>query len=96
MSKLSIVAHIRAKTDQAERVGAALDKLVTPSRNDPGCEQYDFFVDTKDPAHFVLYEIWESSGAQQAHLDEPHVAAFVLACKGAIAEATIYELDKRR
>lgn len=95
MSHVHVVAHLRAKPEHIDRVTAAFEDLVIATRAELGCLQYDLLSDKKDPCHFVFVEIWESVESQQAHLDTDHLAGFVLACKGALAEATVYELDQR-
>ena len=90
MTEITVIAHINARPDDIDRVVAALDKMVGPTRAEPGCLQYDLLTDVRDPAHFIFYERWESAEAHQAHMDSDHIAEFVVSCKGAISEATVY------
>jgi quinol monooxygenase YgiN len=43
---------------------------------EPGCHQFDVTVDQADPNHVVLYEVYESAAAFDAHLQTPHLATF--------------------
>ncbi len=95
MSEVTVVAHVHARPGHVEKVAEELDKLIAPTRAEPGCKRYDLHTDISDPAHFVFYEIWDSAESHHAHIDSAHMAAFVTACKGAIAEATIHHLNKK-
>lgn len=95
MSEITVIAHINARPEDVERVGAALDKMLAPTRAEPGCLQYDLLVDVQDPCHFIFYERWESPEAHQTHMDSAHIAEFVVSCKGAIAEATVHHARQK-
>jgi quinol monooxygenase YgiN len=75
-----VVAHIVAREGEERRVLAELEKLVEPTRGEPGCRKYELFVNKENPADFVFVEEYDDDGAFQAHMDSKHVAA-------AIAEA---------
>jgi len=60
MSKLTIVAHITAKADKIALVKAELKKLISPTRIEEGCLQYDLHQDRNNPACFMFYENWQS------------------------------------
>jgi quinol monooxygenase YgiN len=89
---VTVIAHVRAKPEKQSLVAQELKKLIAPTRQEPGCLQYELLQDLKDPNQFVFHEQWSTLEQHQAHLDSAHIAAFVTACKGAIAEATIHPL----
>lgn len=60
MDKLTIVATIKAKADKIDLVKAELEKLITITRAEEGCINYNLHQDNEDPAHFLFYENWES------------------------------------
>ncbi len=93
MSKLTIVANIRANADQIERVKAELMKLIPVTRAEEGCTQYDLHQDDEDPTHFMFYENWKSRELWQAHMSAPHLAAFKESTEGALAELVINEMS---
>ncbi|WP_415059867.1 putative quinol monooxygenase [Congregibacter sp.] len=95
MSETTVIVHVRAKPGHEEFVGAELDKLLSPTRSEPGCLRYDMFVDASDPTHFVFIQAWESIDAHHVHLEQGHMEAFLITCKGTIAEATFYHLEDR-
>lgn len=92
MSKLTIVALIQAHPEQIALVKAELEKLIAPTRNEPGCIDYDLHQDNDDPALFLFYENWQSRDLWQAHMSAPHIAAFGQATDGAVASVTVHEM----
>lgn len=92
MPKLTIVANIYANPDQIELVKAELEKLVPITRAETGCIQYDLHRDNENPAHFTFYENWETRELWQTHMGAPHLAAYMAATDGAVAEFTLSEM----
>ena len=92
MSKLTIVADIKAKPEKVEFVKSELEKLVPVTRAEAGCINYDLHQDKDDPAHFMFYENWESRELWQAHMNSQHLKDFVAATEGAIEELIINEM----
>ncbi|MBT8486110.1 MAG: antibiotic biosynthesis monooxygenase [Phycisphaerales bacterium] len=92
MPNLTIVAHIHAKPDRTEHVCAELEKLIPVTRSEDGCIQYDLHQDRDDPNHFMFYETWVSRKQWQTHMNAPHLAAYLEATEGAVAEFTLYEM----
>ena len=92
MSKLTIVAHITAAPDHVDLVKAELEKLVPITLKEAGCIQYDLHQDNDNPAHFMFFENWESRDLWQAHMQAPHLAAYMAATDGKVADFTLYEM----
>lgn len=74
-----IVAHIVAREGEEARVQAELEKLIEPTRAEPGCLRYELFVNKEKPGDFVFMEEYQDDGAFQAHMDSKHVAAAIAA-----------------
>jgi quinol monooxygenase YgiN len=64
--------------DAADRadVLASLAEVTKASRLDPGCMEYWWAEDLEQPNTFSFYECWESKDLLDAHLAQPHEAAF--------------------
>ncbi|WP_291992002.1 putative quinol monooxygenase [Candidatus Accumulibacter sp. ACC003] len=92
MSKLTIVANIHANADQIDLVKVELLKLIPITRAEEGCVAYDLHRDNDNPAHFTFFENWQSRELWQTHMNAPHIAAFMKATDGAIAEFTLNEM----
>ncbi len=92
MTTLTIVANIHANPGKEDLVRAELEKLVVPTRAEAGCVQYDLHQDNDDPTHFLFFENWESRDLWQAHMNAPHLAAYLEAVGGAVASFTVNEM----
>lgn len=90
----TIVARIEANTDAIELVKAELLKLIEPTRNEAGCIQYDLHQDNERPELFVFYENWESRELWQAHMENTHLAEYMEATKGAVADFVLHEMTR--
>ena len=93
MSQLTIVANITANPDKVDLVKAELEKLIPITRAEEGCLQYDLHQDDEDRAHFLLFENWASRELWQTHMGAPHVASFLAATEGAVAQFTVNEMS---
>ena len=93
-NQLTIVAHIRANPDQTDLVKSELLKLIPITRAERGCIQYDLHQDDQDPAHFLFFENWESRELWQDHMNAPHLAGFMQATEGAVAELVVHEMTQ--
>ena len=94
MGKLTIVANIYAKTDKIDLVKRELEKLVDITRAEKGCLQYDLHQNNDNPAHFLFFENWESRELWQTHMSAPHLAAYMAATEGAVADFTLNEMTQ--
>lgn len=92
MATLTIIANIHAHPDRIDLVRAELEKLIPITRAEQGCINYDLHQNNDDPAHFILYENWESRERWQTHMQAPHLAAFGAATKGAVAAFSLSEM----
>ncbi|WP_300452509.1 putative quinol monooxygenase [Accumulibacter sp.] len=71
---LSIIASIVAHPEHRETVRQALSAMLTPTRAEAGCRQYDLHVDQADPNRMVMIERWTDDAALDAHVATPHMA----------------------
>lgn len=94
MSKVTIVANIKAKSDKIELVKEELLKLIDITRAEEGCINYDLHQDKGNPAHFLFYENWESSELWQAHMGNQHLADYMAATEGAVEEFSVNEMTQ--
>ena len=94
MAKLTIVAHIQAKHGSVDLVRAELEKLIPITQAEDGCLQYDLHQDNEAPESFLFFENWESRELWQAHMNAPHLAAYVAATDGAIESFRVQEMTQ--
>jgi quinol monooxygenase YgiN len=74
---LTIFARFRAKAGQESRLRQELLGLITPTRAEAGCINYDLHQSQSDPALFVFYEDWTSQAALDAHFQTPYLKGFL-------------------
>lgn len=93
MSKLTIVANIKAKSDKVDLVKNELEKLINTTRAEAGCLQYDLHQDNENPAHFLFFENWESRELWQTHMNNQHLKDYMAATEGAVEEFVLNEMS---
>lgn len=93
MSQLTIVANIKAHADKIDLVKAELVKLIAVTRAEKGCINYDLHQDNENAAHFMFYENWETRELWQSHMENQHLAEYMAATEGAVAEFTLNEMS---
>lgn len=91
---LTIVGNMQAHEDKTELLKAELHKLIEPTLKEPGCVQYDLHQDNNVPSRFLFFENWDSREQWQDHMKTSHIAAFMKATEGAIAESSTYEMTR--
>ncbi len=67
-----VTAKWTAKEGEEERVLAAIQKMVEPSRAEPGSRFYQPNRDPDDPRVFFFYEIYDDEDAYKAHGESEH------------------------
>lgn len=77
MSHCTITGTVVAKPGNRIELQAILTAMVAPTRAEPGCMNYDFHVDAKDPCVFMFYENWRSKADLDAHLKMPHLVPLI-------------------
>ncbi len=73
-----LVAEFRARTATQDELAERLVEMVTLTRSEPGCIQYDLHRDQADPLRLVFVETWASTAALEAHNETAHVKAMLL------------------
>lgn len=94
MTPLTIVANIIARANKIDLVKDEIEKLVAITRTEKGCIQYDLHQDNENPAHFMIYENWESKKLWKEHMDSEHLAAYREATKGTIEKFKVNKLSR--
>ncbi|MEM1235674.1 MAG: putative quinol monooxygenase [Pseudomonadota bacterium] len=91
---LTIVAKIVAEPGKEALVKDELVKLIDITRAEEGCIQYDLHQDNDAPGTFLFFENWENRDLWQTHMNAPHLAAYMAATEGSVAEFTLNEMTK--
>lgn len=71
-----IVVSGTVRIDPAKREAAhdIMQKMITESRKEDGCNQYAYAIDVLDPSVVRVYEEWRDRAALEAHFRTPHLA----------------------
>jgi quinol monooxygenase YgiN len=69
---LTVVAECLAAPGQEDRLRTALEAMIEPSLDEPGCLAYRPYVDPNEPARMVIVEQWTGRTALDAHFETPH------------------------
>ena len=69
---LTLVVFLRAKEGQGLLLEAELRALVSPTRKEEGCMQYDLHRGADQPGTFLFHEVWETREHHTAHTKTPH------------------------
>jgi quinol monooxygenase YgiN len=82
--KIVLVARLKVKSEMVEVATKAALELVTPSRAEAGCINYDVHQAIDDETVFVWHETWKSKTALDEHFETPEFKTF-FAIAGEIA-----------
>ena len=77
MKTITVIATFQARPGKEAELKRALIGLVTPTRKEAGCLNYDLHVLTDDPAKFLFHENWTSQAHLDAHLQSEHIRALL-------------------
>ena len=91
---LTLVATLTAKNGHADALEAGLRQLVTASRAEPGCRQYDLHRHQDDAHVFVMIEQWQDSAALAFHQGTDHYRHFKATCGDALQGVALQPLNR--
>ncbi|MCG5213477.1 putative quinol monooxygenase [Streptosporangium sp. KLBMP 9127] len=69
---LIVLAECRAAPGQEDRLRTALEAMIEPSLDEPGCLAYRTYTDPNHPASMVVIEEWATPRALMEHFTTPH------------------------
>lgn len=71
-----LMARLKVKADKIEEAKSAALAIVEPSRNEPGCLNYDVHQTIDDPTVFLWHETWENQQAIDEHFEMSYFKEF--------------------
>ena len=84
--ELTVVARFKAKQGKDDEVLREIRTLISPTRAEEGCINYDLHRSKDDPTLFFLYETWASRRDLDQHLAMPYLQAFLEKAPSLLAE----------
>ena len=73
MSQLTNVVFIQSKPNRVDELGERLKELVNPTRQEPGCLNYDLHLSGDREGLWFIYENWEHPDQLSAHMGMPYM-----------------------
>ena len=89
---VTVIGTLKARPERRDDLESILAAMVSPTRAEPGCINYDFHVDAADPCVFVFYENWRSDADLEEHMKMPHLQPLLSQADRLLAES----VDVRR
>lgn len=74
--KIVLMARLKVKADKIEEAKTAALAIVEPSRNEPGCINYDVHQTIDDPTVFLWHETWANQQAIDEHFEMSYFKEF--------------------
>ena len=93
--RITVLALVKAKEGMEETVRQELLSLVSPTRLEPGCINYDVHQAADDKSQFMFYENWKSMEDLVKHRETPHLKAYKQRAGSLLAkpiEVTLFEM----
>lgn len=84
--KIVLIARLKVRPDSVESARRAALAIVSDSRNEAGCLNYDFHQAIDDETIFVWHETWTSKAAIDRHGASEHFTDFSAKIKDLIDE----------
>lgn len=91
---LTIVARIVPEPGTEDDLERAMKELVSATRQEPGCIQYDLHRSNEGPCIFVFYETWESKALWEAHMAGAAIEAFRAAAGQMIESGEVLQMSR--
>lgn len=79
---ISFIAVLKARPGQRDALCEGLQALVMPTRQEPGCLDYQLFELTDAPGTFYMRESFKDELALEAHRESAHFQAFAARADG--------------
>ena len=92
---ITVIAKIKARDGREQDVAEELEKLLVPTRAEPGCVIYDLYQSADEKNLFMFYECWEKKQDLDEHLQKSYIKAFMQKAGKLLAEPVDISLWKR-
>ncbi len=93
--KIVLIARLKVKADKVEEAKAAALAIVTDSRNETGCINYDIHQSIEDETVFLWHETWKNKEAMDEHFETPFFKGFFAIVNEIAAEPPQIILTKK-
>ena len=96
MNEFVLIVEFQVKPECLDRFNQAIAINAKASvAEEPGCRQFDVLHNQDDPAHVVLYEVYDSEAAfRDDHMKRGHTQTFLALAKELVTKQTAYKLKR--
>ena len=94
-----IAGSVSVKPDRRDEWMGVAMAMSRASQAEDGCVTYRFYADLEDPNLMLLFEVWESEEALEAHFKTDHMAEYRSRIPDLVAgpsKLTRYEVSSAR
>lgn len=71
------LSYFEVKPEYRDTLINALLNLISPTRDEPGCLQYDLILDNENPNFLIIIEKFINKNALDHHEKQPYIVKFV-------------------
>lgn len=71
--EVTVVAYLKPRPGKENETEKLLRSLIEPTRQEPGCIDYNLHRSNDEPCVFMFYENWRSKQDLDEHLAMPHL-----------------------
>ncbi|NYI07002.1 putative quinol monooxygenase [Allostreptomyces psammosilenae] len=89
MRPVTVVLLLRARPGSEDRLRTALEGMIEPSLDEPGCLAYQPYVDPNRPDRMAVYEEWRDEEALREHWRTPYFRHVAAVLPGILAEPMV-------
>ena len=91
----ALIVEFRIQPPFIEAFAAAIAENARRSReHEPGCRQFDFCRDPREPGLFFLYELYDDEAAVQVHLQSAHFRSFAQATAPWVQSKQVRQMER--
>jgi len=84
--QVTVVARLKARAGLEARVKQELLNLLSPTRAERGCINFDMHEAPNDPSLFLFHENWTSEDDLKKHFETPHIKRWIKLSEALLAE----------
>ena len=71
-----VTASARLRPETRDEALAAAQRMRAATLEEPGCQEYSFWLAIDDPDSILVFERWADQAALDTHLTAPHTREF--------------------
>ena len=91
---LIVAGHFSIAPENLVGLRPAMEAMITTTREEDGCEVFNFAEDVLEPGAIRVFEIWRDRAALDVHAKTPHMAQWIAArAKFGVLERVLFAYE---